>query len=351
MPQRLSIVILVFLSLLIWNSSVVAQKPKVWIITDGSDKNIKGENFFGTVSDPDDISAIAGYLLMSNMFDTRAIVVASHKRNFYLMKAPDQKKWADEYFGKAYLDDLPMLNKHIGGYQERINFMESCLKKLGEEFDPDNSYKSLENYSTVQALLEEAEKNDGIINVLCWGILTEPAILVKHCLGAGRYDVLVKLRFISHWTNSSFRGGTLENPESVHNCFNDADACAYMKLMALNGHIKFYECGGIGQYGIVDGSPKGLAYYDQFNICSLGKIFREGKCTNHLQKVDDSDAATYWVLLGNWGVSLKDMANNGTNKPEVEQRNEKAFFEWAPLIREEMLRRANLAGAKSESIP
>ncbi len=84
-----------------------AQKPIVWVITDGSDKSIINPETGRFVGDPDDISALAGYLLMSNMFDTRGIVVAS-KGNLANLKAPDQKKWAEGYFGKAYASDLPI---------------------------------------------------------------------------------------------------------------------------------------------------------------------------------------------------------------------------------------------------
>ncbi|MFI3270359.1 MAG: hypothetical protein SNJ09_06115, partial [Rikenellaceae bacterium] len=47
--------------LLIAPLSVLAQKPAVWLISDGGEQ----------INDPDDISAVAGYLLMSNHFDTR----------------------------------------------------------------------------------------------------------------------------------------------------------------------------------------------------------------------------------------------------------------------------------------
>ncbi|MDQ5977275.1 MAG: hypothetical protein QG602_247, partial [Verrucomicrobiota bacterium] len=43
-----------------------ASKPIVWIYTDMSDKAIPGKNHMGTVNDPDDISAMAGYLLLAN---------------------------------------------------------------------------------------------------------------------------------------------------------------------------------------------------------------------------------------------------------------------------------------------
>ena len=62
-----------------------------------------------------------------------------------------------------------------------------------------------------------------------------------------------------------------------------------------------------------------------------------------MKTVDDSDCATYWTLLGDWGVSLDDIASNGVNTPEVEQANEAAFFQWAPRIRQELLRRVQAA--------
>ena len=112
-----------------------AQKPKVWMISDGSDKNIQGSNHWETISDPDDIPAIAGYLLMSNEFDTRGIVVDSH-HGLAGKNIPDQKKWADDYFGKAHAKDLPALNKNIEGHKNHINFIESCIKSTGEKYNP-----------------------------------------------------------------------------------------------------------------------------------------------------------------------------------------------------------------------
>ena len=41
-----------------------------------------------------------------------------------------------------------------------------------------------------------------VVDVLCWGSLTEPAILVNHCLATKQEAILKKLRFIAHWTNS-----------------------------------------------------------------------------------------------------------------------------------------------------
>jgi len=320
---------LTLLLFLVFTLPVLAQKPVVWLISDG------GNN----INDPDDISAVASYLLMSNMFDTRAIVMAStvlaHNRN-----TPDQGKWAKEFYGKAYASDLVNLNKYIGGYQTTLRFLESSVKGQGDNFDKSHSY-NLQSYPSILALFEELDKSTTVINVLCFGPLTEQAILVSYCLEQRRNDILEKIRFISHWTSSNFHVGTIEHPENVHNCFGDAPACDYIKDIALNGHIKFYECGGIGQFGIVEPGPKGADYYDQFKTSKLGKIFAEGKFTKN--RVDDSDSATYWALLGNYGVSLNNIADNGLNFPEVEKRNEAAFALRSAAMRDELLRRSNAA--------
>ena len=319
---------------------VNAQKPAVWIYTDMTNPALPGNNHVGTINDPDDVSAMAAYLLMANMFDTRGIVVGSTHRKEHA-STPNQAEWANVFFGKIYQEEVENLNKYIGGYPSKIEFMQSCIKESAERFDPDKVYRSLDTYTTVEALFVEAESSMEIINVLCWGSLTESAILVNYAIANERYDILEKLRFIAHWTNSSWHQGSPEHPEYVANCREDANACAYLKQMALNGHIQYYECGAIGQHGIVSGSPKGADYCDQFKVSKLGRIFAEGKYVNSC--VDDSDCATYWVLLGNWGLGLSDITSNGTNNPLVEKANSDEFERWAPLIRSELLRRAKIA--------
>ncbi len=321
-------------------SSLYAQKPKVWIISDGSDKDIKHPKTGKKIGDSDDLSAIAAYLLMSNEFDTRGIVVAS-TQDFKGIKTPNQAKWAKDYFGNAYKKDLKKLNESIGGYQSSINFIESSIKDSAEKFDNTKSYKSLKNYSSVKKLLDEIEKSKYILNVLCWGQLTEPAILVKHCISNNKTELLKKVRFISHWTNSNLHN-TNNTSEGVHNCFNDIEACNYVKNLALANDIVFYECGAIGQYGIVEGSPRDKKYYDKFKSSALGNLFIDGKYVSRKQYVDDSDAATFWVLLGEYGVKLKDINSNGTNPLKVEKRNEAQFFKNAKKIREKLLTRVKM---------
>ncbi|MDC0584708.1 family 43 glycosylhydrolase [Bacteroidales bacterium] len=318
-----------FFILITLSCTLYANKPVVWLISDGG----KG------INDPDDISAVASYILMSNMFDTRAIIIGSttHPWN---KDTDDMKKWAEETYGKAYAADLPNLNKYIGGYQKEFRFMESSIKGCGINFSSQKSY-SLNDYPSILALYKEVEKSKDIVNILCYGPLTEQAIFVSYCIKNNKQDLLDKVRFISHWTNSNYHVGTLKNPEHTHNCFADGIACEYMKQRALNGKIEFYECGGIGQYGIVEAGPKGTEFFNLFYESNLGKIFREGKFNK--KRVDDSDCATYWSLLGNWGVSLNDMASNGRNTPEVEKQNEEAFARNAHAMRNELLRRSNAA--------
>lgn len=304
-------------------------KPKVWLISDGGHE----------INDPDDISAIASYILMSNHFDTRAIVMAStvHPWN---KNTPDQAVWAQETYGKAYAAEVENLNKYIGGYQKSFKFIESSVKGMGENFDWTVEY-NLNDYPSILALYKELVKTDDVLNVLCYGPLTEQAILISYLKKQNRHDLLSKLRFISHWTSSNFHVGTIANPEHTHNCFGDPIACDFVKKMAMNGLIKFYECGAIGQFGVVNNGQMGSAYYDQFYKSKLGTLFRDGKFAK--QRVDDSDCASYWTLLGNYGVSLNDISNNGTNYPEVEQQNEKAFAINAKRMRDELLRRSNAA--------
>jgi hypothetical protein len=321
--------------------SISAQaKPKVWIYTDMSDRNIKGSEKEGSANDPDDISAMAGYLLMCNEFDTKGIVVTSTHRKEHAT-SPNQADWANQYFGTAYQKDVFNLNKNIGGYPATISFMQSCIKESAERYMPEKKYADLSRYNTVQSLINLAQNTDDSINVLCWGSLTEPAILVNHCLNTNKADVLKKLRFIAHWTNSPLHQGSPEKPENVANCREDAAACAYLKQMASTGKITYYECGAIGQHGIVSGSPKGEAYFNQFKISQLGKIFAEGKFAHN--SVDHSDAATYWTLLGNWGVGLKDIKSDGTNTATIEKANEDKYTEWSQRIHDELLRRVKLS--------
>lgn len=317
-------------------------RPKVWIYTDMSDPSLPGTNHRGTINDPDDVSAMAGYLLMADRFQTLGIVVASTHRKEHAM-TPDQAAWAKRVFGEAYQADLVGLKQSSASYPDDVSFVQSCIKESAEKFVDGNRYDSLDRYKTVKALLDTASqlKDDELINVLCWGSLTEPAILVAHCLANHHESVLKRLRFIAHWTNSPLHQGSPEHPEDVANCREDAAACRYLKSIAGTGKIVYYECGAIGQHGIVSGSPKGTEYFDQFRTSRLGNLFVEGKYVYN--SVDHSDSATYWVLLGEYGVSLQDISADGTNLTKVEKANEAKFAAASKQIHDELLRRSRIA--------
>ena len=86
----------ILLSIVVSAVSFAQTKPKVWIYTDMSDRTLKGTEKEGSVNDPDDISAMAGYLLMSNMFDTKGIVVSSTHRKEH-KTSPNQADWANSF--------------------------------------------------------------------------------------------------------------------------------------------------------------------------------------------------------------------------------------------------------------
>lgn len=97
-------------------------------------------------------------------------------------------------------------------YTHEITFTQSCIKESAEKFNPDNKYTLLEKYGTVKALFDEVQAESETTNVLCWGSLTESAILVNYCMNIGRDDLLKKFRFIGYWTSSNW------HPEDVANC-------------------------------------------------------------------------------------------------------------------------------------
>lgn len=321
-----------------------AQKPNVWIFSDMSDKTLPGTNSEGTINDPDDISAMAGYLLMCNEFNTLGIVVASTHRSAH-KTTPDQGAWANQYFGTRYRSDVVGLNASIGGFPADISFMQSCIKVSSEKFSNSKTYSSISGYSTIKAFYDTVVAQKEIVNVLCWGSLTEPAIFVKHCITTGNTALLKKVRFIAHWTNSTLHQGTVSQPWKVANCNEDLDACNYLKSRALARDIDYYECGAIGQHGIVSGQPKGESYYNQFKVSKIGEVFATGKFAYN--GVDHSDAATYWVLLENWGVKLSDINPNGTNPGSTELANETKFKNKSTVIHNELLRRARASQTSS----
>lgn len=100
---RSSIVFAISIWSLLFQSATFVEEPKlpkVWVYTEMSDPTLPGTNHRGTVNDPDDVSAMADYLLMANRFETLGIVVASTHRKEHAT-SPDQAAWANRVFGNA----------------------------------------------------------------------------------------------------------------------------------------------------------------------------------------------------------------------------------------------------------
>jgi hypothetical protein len=121
------------------------------------------------------------------------------------------------------------LKQRSNTFPDKIPFVQSFIKESAERFIEDNLFDSLAKYSTVKSLFDAASQvgDDEIINVLCWGSLTEPAILVAHYLATNNESLLKKMRFIAHWIDSSLHQGNPEHPERVANCQEDAAAPLY----------------------------------------------------------------------------------------------------------------------------
>ncbi|MEM9703431.1 MAG: sulfatase-like hydrolase/transferase, partial [Planctomycetota bacterium] len=134
--------------------AVVAARPRIWVVTDMSDPTLPGTNHRGTINDPDDVSAMAGLLLMADRFEIRGITVASTHRAEH-RTTPNQADWADRVFGTAYRAAVPTLNAalHAGspesGYQPAVRFLQSSLKPTGERFDPSKNCPDLTSYHSV----------------------------------------------------------------------------------------------------------------------------------------------------------------------------------------------------------
>ena len=83
------------------------------------------------------------------------------------------------------------------------------------------------------------------------------------------------------------------------------------------------------------------AHFDQFRMSRLVGIFVEGRYVH--RGVDHSDLATYWTLLGRWGVGLDRIAGEGSSPPGVGRNNETRFRVSFQSIHDELLRRSKAA--------
>lgn len=336
------------LSLLIAGATLA--KPSIWIHTDltaatsysisgGDAKAITDKN-----SDPDDHVALANYLMLANKFDTVAIVMGSTNRD----TQKDVKKFFDDTFRKAYEKDYPCLQEKIGGYPtpQSIKAYESSLT-AGSGFiqfstSPDNKYDNYNNLlPTVKYLVDELKKtkysSSNPLYVLVWGGMGEIAMATKHLIRNNETAALNRLFVVSHWTatfadtrqgDNKCYSGSANDIYNVANCNVNCSSCKYMRDEAAKSTAKFrwVECGNIGQHGIVTGYGKYFngvngSVYNNFKKSALGELFVKSKFV--FGKPDGSDCATFYAVLGNYGVKLSNFNDNGqlTKSHEDSARN------------------------------
>lgn len=308
-------------------------KPNVWILTDMSDPRLG-------VNDPDDVVAMAMYLLNADRFNTASVTVASTHRS-RLLTAPNQATWASGHLGGAYAKAQPCLQAQYGGYPSTVPWRQSSLSTGDSirKFRDQDDYANLNGFPSVRALVDYARENP--VFVLAWGPLTEAAMAVKHLKTRGDAAALRNVTIISHWTTSYIAQGTPQAPFEVANCKDDRSACDYLHQQARSdADVKFYDLGSIGQTGIVSGSPSGYNW-SAFRSSSLGEIYVDTKFA--YGKPDGSDAATFYALMGDYGVTLASLNDDGTLSKAIEERSRDLFRDHTRALLDDLLERSAVA--------
>jgi len=317
-------ILLVILSQSVLLAGVNVNKPSIWVFTDLTDPRDQRKGGHPQ-TDPDDICSMATLFLSANK-----------QKN---LKNP--MPFFKDVLLAAYYHDLPYLNKNIGGYPENIPVEQSICTR-GEkivQFDESHSYADLSEFGTVKKLIEDAGREK--IFVLSWGSLSEPAMAVKHCIETGNTKALQNMVFISHWTKSMVMQGTEEKPFEVTNCQADRKACAYLHRIALeNPSVTFIEIGSAGQAGMIGGITR-FPYRDDFEKSRLGQLFVRSKFYNG--KPDYSDASTFWLVTGEFGITVNDYPQEGSLTLKQEKQTIEKFQSGADKIVLDLLHRSNMA--------
>jgi hypothetical protein len=347
------------ISITVTNSTQGNAKPNVWIQTDltaalsypsitTSSTVSEAETDQG--SDADDHVALANYLMLANKFNTVGIVLGVTNRN----TTENTKTFFDNTFLKAYTDDYACLKNNFTGYPtpQSLNVMESSLT-AGSGFTtfknlPETQYDNYANLpGTVKSLVDELKSTKysatSPLYVLVWGGLTESAMAIKHLQRTGNTAALNRLYIISHWTSSFINQGTPQDPFNPANCRSAGEACDFVHNEAKKSDaaFKFVDLGSIGQEGIVSGYggwfSGGLngTRAKQFRKSKLGDLLIKSKFV--FGKPDGSDCATYYALLGTYGVKLSDFNSNGVLTEADENAGWAAFRGTAHDMLDELL--------------
>lgn len=334
--KMIYLIILLVFSQSISHAGANENKPSIWIFTDLTNPRDQREGGHPQ-TDPDDICSMASLFLSANRFNIKNIVISANKQKNLKNPMP----FFNDVLLAAYYHDLPFLNENIGGYPGEIPVEQSVCTR-GEkviQFNESESYADLSELGTVKMLIDDAGREK--VYVLSWGSLSEPAMAVKHCIETGNTKALQNMVFISHWTKSMVAQGTEEKPFEVTNCQADRNACAYLHRVALeNPLVTFIEIGSAGQTGMIGGISS-FPYREDFEKSRLGQIFVRSKFYNG--KPDQSDASTFWLLAGEFGVSMNDYPQDGSLTLEQEKQMIEKFSSGADKIILDLLYRSNVA--------
>ncbi len=335
-------------------------KPNVWIQTDLTavikyptitSSTTVSEAETDKDSDSDDHVALAQYLMLANKFNTVGIVLGVTNRDTKI----DTKEFFDKTFRTAYTSDYACLSKNFSGYPtpDSLNVMESSMTAGAGirtfKNTPENKYDNYDNLpATVKSLVNELKSDkysaSNPLYVLVWGGLDETAMAIKHLQFTKNTAALNRLFVVSHWTSSFFAQGTPQNPFEVANCRSGREACDYVHNEAkkTNAAFKFVDLGSVGQGGIVSGYGKWFAgglngdRAKQFRKSKLGDLMIISKFTQYGHP-DGSDCATFYAILGSYGVKLSDYNSNGVLTEEDERAGVKAFAAKAEGMLDELL--------------
>lgn len=367
-------IIAVFCCIWLFTVGLFAQKPNIWLTSDFT--GIKtGEplwkdktetmSHYNTESDADDYCAIANYLMLANRFNTVRIVLGSDW-------APTERSTnaVDEFrnrFLPAYEHDVAYWNGEtgIGGYPS-VNEIAATVRLAstqGKRFLPNESYQEIDKLpETVRELVMELQSEkysaDNPLYVLVWGPATEVAIAIKHLQANQEKRALQNLYIVSHWTTSfiSHNNPSRCQADSINsikygvaNCNEDCRACDFVHVEAAkpDAGFRFVDVGSIGQTGIVDGSvsyfaPEGFQSpkVALFKKSMMGEMFIS---SNFIQnRPDGSDAATLYVILGTYGLTLNDFNDNGQLTEAQERHGMEVLKQQAPYLLDELLAISNM---------
>ena len=353
-----------------------AQKPNIWITSDFTGLKVGQPKFknngpnasqFNAAGDPDDYNALILYLMHANKFNTAGIVLGSDFNN-RSKPAQDVLTTFNNEILPAFQHDVNIWNSPSGpgGYPSasEISSIVMGAHPQTPAFNPNKNYSNFNTLpATVKALVNELKRTkysrQNPLYVLVWGPLTDPAIAIAHLKANNDMSALERLFIVSHWT-SSFNDQfgplncidglpmNIRRKLGVPNCAEDCQACWYTHDQATkpNARYRFVDVGSAGQTGFFAGARSYFANgglngprAKAFTKSVMGNLYIK---SNYIHGgPDGSDAASFLVVMGNYGVKLSDFNDNGNLTVQHETAAINTLKSNTPRILEDLLEISN----------